>query len=106
MKICTFFKRCYRYYSLHFQEPVLSLLKTKQLEKKNRVSNLNLNDSKNVLEDVVVSLTTHGDRINSVHITIESILDGKDVPSRVILWLDNIDTFNNLPLSLHRLIKR
>lgn len=106
MKICTFFKRCYRYYSFHFQEPVLSLLKTKQLEKKNRVSNLNLNDSKNVLEDVVVSLTTHGDRINSVHITIESILDGKDVPSRVILWLDNIDTFNNLPLSLHRLIKR
>ncbi|MER4188015.1 hypothetical protein K8P82_08245 [Klebsiella pneumoniae] len=95
-----FIKRCYRYYSFHFQEPVLSLLKTRQLEKKNRISNLSLHDSKNILEDVVVSLTTHGERINNVHITIESILDGESVPSRIILWLDDINIFNNLPLSI------
>lgn len=101
-----FIKRCYRYYSFHFQEPVLSLLKTRQLEKKNRISNLSLHDSKNILEDVVVSLTTHGERINNVHITIESILDGESVPSRIILWLNDINIFNNLPLSITRLLKR
>jgi hypothetical protein len=54
----------------------------------------------------VVSLTTYGDRIHKVYITIESIAQGSHRPSRLILWLDDPDQFNNPPRSLSRLVAR
>jgi hypothetical protein len=54
----------------------------------------------------VVSLTTHGDRVFTVHLAIESIGRGELRPSRVILWLDDAATFSNLPVGLRRLQKR
>ena len=54
----------------------------------------------------VVSLTTHGDRVATVHLTIESIGRGELRPSRIILWLDEAATFSNLPPALRRLQKR
>jgi hypothetical protein len=54
----------------------------------------------------VVSLTTYGKRIRSVHLTIESIARGQVLPSRLILWLDDVEVFAHLPPTLRRLEAR
>lgn len=38
--------------------------------------------------EVIVSLTTHGKRINDVAYTIESIMQGTIKPNRIVLWID------------------
>jgi hypothetical protein len=57
-------------------------------------------------EGPVVSLTSHGERLRTVYITIESIGRGGRLPSRLILWIDDPVLYGNLPLPLHRLMKR
>lgn len=53
----------------------------------------------------VVSLTTHGDRMEGVHLTVESILRGTEqLP--VLLWLDKKDFDKPWPASLRRLVDR
>jgi hypothetical protein len=54
----------------------------------------------------VVSLTTHGKRIATVHNAIEAIGQGRLLPSRLILWLDDRKAFSDLPLPLRRLKDR
>lgn len=54
----------------------------------------------------VVSLTTYGPRIDTVHLTIESIGRGRLKPSRLTLWLDDAKRFNDLPAGLRRLQAR
>jgi hypothetical protein len=54
----------------------------------------------------VVSLTTHGKRIRSVHLTIESIVRGVVLPSRLLLWIDDATLFASLPAALLRLKQR
>lgn len=54
----------------------------------------------------VVSLTTYGARLNTVFLTIETIGQGELKPGRLILWLDNPASLNNLPVSLKRLQRR
>jgi hypothetical protein len=54
----------------------------------------------------IVSLTTHGSRINTVHYTIESIGCGTVLPSRLILWIDDISLYEQLPAPLLRLKER
>src|SRR5690606_5888706 len=49
-----------------------------------------------------VSLTTHGERISRVHIAIESIAQGNQLPGRIILWLDEPDVLDALPQALRR----
>jgi hypothetical protein len=51
---------------------------------------------------VVVSLTTYGSRIDTVHLTIESIARGAVRPARMILWIDSIDALKALPPALER----
>jgi hypothetical protein len=58
------------------------------------------------LDGPVVSLTSYGDRIRSVHLAIESIGRGQMRPSRLILWLDDVSLVNNLPIGLRRLQSR
>jgi len=53
-----------------------------------------------------VSMTTHGTRIRSVHLALESIGRGDLKPRRIILWLDDADAFANLPAPLRRLQQR
>jgi len=53
-------------------------------------------------EPVVVSLTSYGSRIETVHLAIESIARGKVRPSRMILWIDSVDDLNALPPALKR----
>ena len=55
--------------------------------------------------DVIVSLTTHGDRIDQVYLTLESISRGRVRARRVTLWLDT-SFRNRIPSSLERLQKR
>lgn len=54
---------------------------------------------------VVISLTTHGRRINYVHYTIESIARGH-VQAPIVLWLDAADFDAEWPPALHRLVGR
>ena len=54
----------------------------------------------------VVSLTTYGPRIDTVHLTIESIGRGQLKPSRLTLWLDDERRFKDLPEGLRRLQAR
>lgn len=54
----------------------------------------------------IVSLTTHGPRIESVHYTIESIGRGRLRPSRLILWIDDRSLYEQLPRALSRLKER
>lgn len=71
-----------------------------RLKFNNRWSGETLTDS----SGPVLSLTSHGKRLETVFYTIESIRRGDVKPSRVILWLDNEDK-NNLPDTLKRLQK-
>lgn len=54
----------------------------------------------------VVSLTSYGKRLGTVHLTIESIGRGRRKPSRLILWLDDHQALLNPPKTLRRLTKR
>jgi len=54
----------------------------------------------------VVSLTTYGKRVGTVHLAVESIARGRTAPSRLILWLDDAALFANLPQPLLRLERR
>lgn len=54
----------------------------------------------------VVSLTSFGRRIATVHLTLESIAAGSLRPSRLLLWLDDERTLRNPPESLRRLSRR
>lgn len=52
------------------------------------------NDLKQGHQELVVSITSYGKRLNYVFLTIESILNQKYKPSRIILWLykDDVPT--------------
>lgn len=54
----------------------------------------------------VVSLTTYGKRTNTVYLAIESIARGSALPSRLILWLDDVVLYADLPTPLLRLKRR
>jgi hypothetical protein len=54
----------------------------------------------------VVSLTSYGDRVATVYMTIESIARGMVLPSRLILWLDGPEAHQKLPASIRRLESR
>ncbi len=54
----------------------------------------------------VVSLTTHGARLATVHLAIESIAGGTVLPSRMILWIGEETASSALPESIRRLQRR
>jgi hypothetical protein len=55
---------------------------------------------------VVVSLTSHGQRVQDVSLAIESIGAGRVRPRRLILWLDDERTLAALPESLTKQMAR
>lgn len=64
------------------------------------------NNLKNQAE-LIVSLTTFGERIKSVYITLESISRQTLKPNRVILWLAEDEfTMNTLPISIKKMQER
>jgi hypothetical protein len=54
----------------------------------------------------VVSMTTYGKRYHTVYLALESIAAGYRLPSRLILWLDDMQAFNNRPPAIRRLEAR
>lgn len=74
-----------------------------KLELANRVSRRRVTSADS---DVVVSATTHGTRINRVHVAIESVARGSVRPGRYILWLDDPALMAKLPGALKRLRRR
>lgn len=57
------------------------------------------------LDDVVVSLTSHGSRLRHVYMTIESVARG-NTSAPIVLWLDRADFESEWPRSLRRLVDR
>lgn len=57
--------------------------------------------------EVIVSLTSYGERIYDVCLAIESIMQGTMLPNRIVLWLSE-DEFKGktLPLTLQNQMKR
>lgn len=55
--------------------------------------------------DIVVSLTTHGNRLNYVHLAIASIMLQTMKANRIILWLSNEFEKSELPYMLKQLIR-
>lgn len=47
--------------------------------------------------ELIVSLTTYGERIHDVYLSIESIMQGSVIPNHIILWLAE-NEFKNQPL--------
>jgi hypothetical protein len=68
----------------------------------------NRRESRSLLDPAgpVVSLTSFGRRIKTVHLTLESIAAGTLRPSRLLLWLDDDRALTNPPASLRRLARR
>ncbi|MGI6224535.1 MAG: hypothetical protein ACOYJG_13195 [Prevotella sp.] len=56
--------------------------------------------------EVVVSLTTYGQRIFEVALAIESIMQGTVKPNHIVLWLSDDMKDMQLPLPLQKQIKR
>lgn len=55
---------------------------------------------------VVVSMTTHGARLKTVAIALESIARGSTRPQRLLLWLQTPEQFRTAPAALRRLERR
>lgn len=65
-----------------------------------RAVNMGVSQDKFIENEVVVSLTTYGKRLNDVYLAIESIMQQTYKPNRIILWLqDNMDSIE-LPYTL------
>ena len=54
----------------------------------------------------IVSMTTHGERLKTVHLVLESISTGSVLPSRLMLWVDSKDAYENPSPGLSRLVNR
>ena len=81
----------------------LTPLTTRRLEACNRRSSIPAVD---LSSPAYVSLTTHGARLRTVHLTIESIVSGTAKPGRLVLWLDDETAWRDRPADLRRLEER
>ncbi|GIG38656.1 hypothetical protein [Cellulomonas phragmiteti] len=73
-----------------------------------RLHRLNQTSDRAVTGDapVVVSLTTYGARFETVHLTVESIAQGRRRPRRLVLWLDDQRLLDAPTPGLQRLLAR
>lgn len=99
--------------SFHLDEQSKKLLAIKELQRKSylqdKVMNctkMGISSQKLCSEEVIVSLTSYGSRINEVYLSIESIMQGTEKPNRIILWLSNEYKNMTLPLTLQYQQKR
>src|SRR5574342_24675 len=99
--LVTFFKRLLGHVRRHLEHVRLRLYLA-GLAARNVVSRRSLVQN----SGPVVSMTTHGARVETVYLTLESIGRGKTRPRRLVLWLDDPNRFSSLPDSLRRLEKR
>lgn len=86
------------------------------LEYENYVCNLNasalnserggVSTEKYAKENIIVSLTTYGERLYEVYLAIESIMQQTLLPNKIILWLSEDLKEKRLPMILQRQQKR
>ena len=57
---------------------------------------------------IIVSLTSYGNKLQLLYLTIESLLRQTVKPNKIILWLDQskYSTYESIPVALHRQEKR
>lgn len=67
---------------------------------------LGISNTKIFQNDLTISLTTYGERIFQVYLTIESIMQGSIKPNRLLLWLDSSFKNKKLPQTLINQQKR
>ena len=77
---------------------------TLQLKARNRFSHDQIGSSES--DAPLISLTTYGTRVLTVHLAIESIVRGSVPPWRIILWVERRDLDIGIPKSLQRLKDR
>jgi hypothetical protein len=80
----------------------LTKFQFRYLERRNRISNSSVIST----QGPVVSVTSYGERLRSVHLTLESIAAGSLLPSRLILWVDTEEAYMNPSAGLKRLVDR
>ena len=53
---------------------------------------------------IIVSLTSYGNKLQLLYLTIESLLRQTVKPNKIILWLDQskYSTYESIPVALHR----
>lgn len=69
------------------QNILLSQYKNILIDKTINSTTRGVSDEKLCDNEIIVSLTTFGNRIYDVHLTIESIMQGTVKPNRIVLWL-------------------
>ena len=80
--------------------------------KADKLTDLALNSTKRGISDqnfgheLIVSLTTYGSRLHSVHTIIESIMQGSLLPNRIVLWVDEKLKDKPLPIALQHQMTR
>ena len=54
--------------------------------------------------ELIISLTSYGNKLHSLYLTIESLLHQTVKPNRILLWLDEKSYINDnsIPLTLHK----
>lgn len=67
---------------------------------------LGISNTKLFQNDLTISLTSYGERLYQVYLTIESIMQGSIKPNRLILWLDSSFKNKKLPQTLINQQKR
>src|SRR5215813_3728761 len=77
-----------------------------QIARLNRIHQLSNKPVTSPQSGAVVSVTSYGKRLRTVHLTLESIAAGSVRPSRLILWVDTEEAFSNPSKELKRLIER
>lgn len=80
------------------------LLRAERLrEKVMACKEMGITDELHCEAEIIVSLTTFGNRINEVYLAIESIMQGTLKPNRIVLWLSEEEfKGKTLPLTLQK----
>lgn len=87
-------KASYDLYALHLKEHILN------------DSTKGVTDKNYFPYDIIISLTSYGRRIDSVAITIESLMQQTLKANRIVLWIDEKEKDRELPTSLMNQISR
>ena len=65
-----------------------------------------ITNEKDAQENIIVSLTTYGKRLNQVYLTIESLMQQTLKPNKIVLWLDTKLSDSRLPFLLEKQTER
>lgn len=89
-----YFKICYRIKEVWIEDKIL------------HDKTLGITNTKIANKEVIISLTTYGERFYHVHTTIESLMQQTVKANKIILWLDYSFKEKNIPLSLQTQMER